>query len=567
MPIIFRIFPPFLIIFIVVFVIIPTIIAILLRRSLYRSLIESANKVSRLTTAQSRGQQPKIVDKLETRFKQASSNLEQVNTMALIDGLYSQEKLKFLGISFRYEQWDYFCKALPNLLLAFGLFGTFIGISYNLYNLSQTINQSATDVDNLVSQLQAPLQSMGIAFSTSLVAIACSSILIVVNLRCNTNFAKSCLISSLEDYLDNIFKVEVQGDTRLDKAVDRMVKQQQEFLERFHEKVGSVLETTIGKAANQMVTANQGFQNNVDSMVDRFNDISSAMVASTNRFQESTHSFENQVQTIGQTVPQFTSSAEQISASSALYVASAERIEASKFSENLEKLTTDLANSQQDFASSTAFLGDQVQLIGSTHQQATNLAEQVYTQLQTTSNNLQESSLAFIHASETFKESDFADRLTTATNELSMIPQQFKESTMNLHQSSGVLTMAIDQMNTSTTKTNNLTEQIARLNLHSSKLLENSDRNLQQEIKSLHNIHNQLANIVITLNNHKEKVNISIGDFAEKILKSFEQKTDNNNNQVQSLITTIETYIVNFQAISQQLSAITQLLEKNNFQS
>ncbi|MGD1919943.1 MAG: hypothetical protein ACFCAD_14270 [Pleurocapsa sp.] len=90
--------------------------------------MNSANKVSRLLTFDSRGQQPQIVDNLEARFRQASLKLEQVNTMALIDGLYSQEKLKFLGISLRCEQWDYFCKALPNLLLAFGLLGTFIGI-------------------------------------------------------------------------------------------------------------------------------------------------------------------------------------------------------------------------------------------------------------------------------------------------------------------------------------------------------------------------------------------------------------------------------------------------------
>ena len=287
---IFNIFPPFLILLTVVLVILPTIFAVLLRNSLYHYLIDSANKVSRLLTYQSRGKQPPILENLEARFKQASLKLEQVNTMALIDGLYSQERLKFLGISLRCEQWDYFCKALPNLLLAFGLLGTFVGISSNLYNLSQTLNQSSGDLDSLVSQLQVPLQNMGVAFFTSLTAIACSSIIIIVNLRYNTNFAKSLLISSLEDYLDNIFKIYVQGDTRLDKAVDRMVKQQQEFLERFHTKVGQVLETTIGNAANKMVAANQGFQNNVDSMVSRFNDISSSMAASSNSFQESAYS-------------------------------------------------------------------------------------------------------------------------------------------------------------------------------------------------------------------------------------------------------------------------------------
>ena len=315
---ILNIFPPSLILLTVILVILPTIFSVLLRHALYGYLIGSANKVSRLLTYESRGKQPQIVENLEARFKQASQKLEQVNTMALIDGLYSQEKLKFCNISLRCEQWDYFCQTLPNLLLAFGLLGTFIGISSNLYNLSQTINQSAVDVDNLVSQLQVPLQNMGIAFSTSLIAIACSSILISVNLRCNTNFAKSLLISSLEDYLDNIFKIYVQGDTRLDKAVDRMVKQQEEFLNRFHEKVGQVLQTTIGDAANKMVTANQSFQNNVDSMVNRFNNISSSMAASTDSFQNSAYSLKQQIETVCKIVPKFETSANKIESGSNL---------------------------------------------------------------------------------------------------------------------------------------------------------------------------------------------------------------------------------------------------------
>lgn len=159
-----KIFPPLLILLTVILIILLTIVAILLRYSLYHHLIDSANKVSRLLFRESRGKQPELITKLEARFKAASQKLEQVNTIALIDGLYSREKLKFLGINLRCEQWDYFCQTLPNLLLAFGLLGTFIGISSNLYNLSQTISEGAADVDNLIAQLQTPLQNMGIAF-------------------------------------------------------------------------------------------------------------------------------------------------------------------------------------------------------------------------------------------------------------------------------------------------------------------------------------------------------------------------------------------------------------------
>ena len=567
---ILNIFPPSLILLTVVLVILPTIFASLLRHSLYGYLIGSANKVSRLLTYESRGKQPQIVDNLEARFKQASHKLEQVNTMALIDGLYSQERLNFFGISLRCEQWDYFCQTLPNLLLAFGLLGTFIGISSNLYNLSQTINQSAADVDNLVSQLQIPLQNMGIAFFTSLTAIACSSLLIGVNLRCNTNFAKSLLISSLEDYLDNIFKIDVQGDTRLDKAVDRMVKQQQEFLERFHDKIGKVLETTIGNAANKMVAANQGFQQNVDSMADRFNNISSSMAVSTDSFQNSAFSLKEQMQTVTKIVPKFETAANKIESGSNLYLQGAERIEASKFSEHLESLTADLANTQKSFSQSTNILGDRVSQMSKTHQQATELAQQVYTQLQTASSRLQDSSISFIEAAETFKESDFANKLTTATNQLiceavsfrTTIPQQFKDSTAILHQSTDALGRAIDNINTSTQETNNLIEQVKNLNQHSTELLQISARHIQQEISSLNNI-------VTTLNKHKEQINTSLSNFGEKILNKFEQQTGNNVIELQKLTSGINNNLDSIQQTQTETAKLITILKnyQNHFDS
>ncbi|MGL5796383.1 MAG: hypothetical protein ACRC06_18655, partial [Waterburya sp.] len=539
------------------------------RQSLYRYLISSANKVSRLLSYESRGKQPQIVENLEARFKQASLKLEQVNTIALIDGLYSQERLNFLGISLRCEQWDFFCQTLPNLLLAFGLLGTFFGISSNLYNLSQTINQSTTSIDNLVTQLQIPLQNMGIAFSTSLAAILCSSILIIVNLRYNTNFAKSLLISSLEDYLDNIFKINVQGDTRLDKAVDRMVKQQQEFLERFHDKVGQVLENTMGNAANKMVAANQGFQNNVDSMVNRFNDISSSMATSTNSFQSSTFSLQEQMQTVTKIVPKLETAANKIESSSQKYLQGAEKIEASKFSENLENLTTDLANTQKAFSQSTAFLGNQVHKISETHQQATELAQQVYTQLQTTSNKLQDSSLSFIEAAETFKQSDFADKLTTATNELVTIPQQFNQSTAILHQSTDAIGRAIDNINIFTQETNNLIEQVNNLSHKSGQLLEKSDRNIQQEIASFENIQSELQRLVITLDQHKQQVNTGLMNFGEKIFTSFEKQTDNNIVELKKLTSGINNNLNSLQQTQTETAKLINILEnyKNNFQS
>lgn len=573
----FRIFPLELVLLTLIFVILPTIIAGILRHSLYIYLMGSANKVSRLLSSEkSRGKQPKIVNNLETRFRQASENLEQVNTIALIDGLYSQERLNFLGISLRCEQWDYFCQALPNLLLSFGLLGTFIGISSNLYNLSQTINQGSGDVSNLVAQLQTPLQNMGIAFFTSLTAIACSSILIGINLRCNTNFAKSLLISSLEDYLDNIYKVDINGYSRLDLAVDRMVKQQEEFLERFHVKVGEVLEITLGKAANQMVVANQDFQNNVDSLVSRFNDVSSSFVTSTNSFQDSVATLQSQVNTVTKIIPKFQSSSDTLERSSNIYLEGATKIENSKFSENLEittlnlaNITTDLATTQKSFSQSTTFLGNQVEEISKSHQQSTNLAEQVYSQLQQASSQLQDSADGFIKASETIAQTDFADKLATATKELTTIPQKFNQSTAILHKSTDSIEKAIDSINNSGTEITNLVQKVNNLNKYSSKLLESNNSKVEQEIMGLNQIKSELNTIANKLHKHQEKVNIGLEKFGSKLLNSFEQQTNKNTQEVNSLTNEAKKLVEQINKNKTELTKLISRLEScfNDFNS
>ncbi|MFM7790525.1 MAG: methyl-accepting chemotaxis protein, partial [Microcystis panniformis] len=155
------------------------------------------------------------------------------------------------------EKWDYFVRVLPNLLLAFGLLGTFFGITLNLTGISTLIDINNVDVQSLGEKLKTPLESMGIAFITSLIGLACSSLLTVINLIFNTNLAKVNLISSLEDYLDNILQPTVEGNSRLDKAVNRMVEKQETFLNNFHKEVKIVLESSLGKVAKEIADGNQ----------------------------------------------------------------------------------------------------------------------------------------------------------------------------------------------------------------------------------------------------------------------------------------------------------------------
>ena len=294
----------------------------------------------------------------------------------------------------------------------------------------------------------------------------------------------------------------------------------------------------------------------------RFNDISSSMAASTDSFQNSAFSLKEQMQTVTKIVPKFETAANKIESSSKLYLQGAEKIEASHFSEHLESLTADLANTQKSFSQTTDLLGDRLYKISENHQQATELAQQIYTNLQTASNKLQDSAVGFIEAAETFKESDFANQLTTATNELITIPQQFNESTAVLHQSTDALGRAIDNINISTQATNNLIEQVNNLNQKSAELLETSDRHIQQEISSLNNI-------VTILNKHKEQINTSLSNFGEKILKKFEQQTDNNVIELQKLTTGINNNLDSLQQTQIETAKLITILNdyQNHFTS
>ncbi|MEY3867414.1 MAG: hypothetical protein RLZZ338_1305 [Cyanobacteriota bacterium] len=278
----FKLFPPYLMLLTIVLVISPTIVAAFFRITLYKTLVDQTKKVRMLLGGNEQITPPIIVDKLKKRFQTASQQLEQVNTTALIDGIYPSQ----------YDRVDYFCRVLPNLLLAFGLLGTFLGITLNLSNLSQTILQNgANNLDGLLKQLQEPLQGMGIAFITSLIAVACSSFLTVINLYWNTSLAKYQLISSLEDYLDNVYQPTIPGHTRMDKTVDRLVSEFTNFLTRFRETVRDAVESSLKEEIGKIEKSATEAHNLAKEVNERFMESSGTISAAANEFKQATAQF------------------------------------------------------------------------------------------------------------------------------------------------------------------------------------------------------------------------------------------------------------------------------------
>jgi exonuclease VII small subunit len=365
--------------------------AIALRLTLYKKLEETNKKTSRLLSGgEPEGNQLPIVDRLRKRYQKASKKLEHVNTPALIDSVYKEERVRFLFLNLQYDRADGITRALPNLLIAFGLIGTFWGITSNLTNISSIVtgfSQSNPDVSKLVQGLQLPLRDMGVAFSTSLFGLLAGSILTVVNTTCSISIAKYQLISGLEDYLDNIYKPTVEGNTRLDTAIDRMVTQQQEFLTRFHENVGAALERSFGKAANQIAEECGRINQIAENVYTNFSNAAGTMSTGASTFQYAAKSLESQTKTLANSLDGFKSGVD-------TFRIAANRIENNNIIQNLDRVLAELNNTQQAFTSSTQILQDSLIGITDSNQTAAQLAQQVY-------ETWQDSTTQIVAASET----------------------------------------------------------------------------------------------------------------------------------------------------------------------
>ena len=326
-----QLLPAWTLVFIGV-IIIFSLVAFCLRLVLHSYLISQGLRVRRLIHRPSSGNKPKIVEYLENRFAEASKRLEQVNTVALIDQVYSRERVVFLSC----EQIDYFCRILPNLLISLGLLGTFIGITINLNALSQTISQTiVTDVNSLLLELQQPLQGMGIAFTTSLVGIAFSALLTFWNVLFNTKLEKERLISALEDYLDNIFFPSLEGQTRMDIVVKGMTNSFEVFLTKFGQTVRESVSLALQEKLQEIFDANMKVTMVAEQLYNRLASTSGIIANSAEEFQRAGDRF----------------------------IEAAQALDHSQFPRRLSNATAELANTQRDFAQSASVLAESVQSI------------------------------------------------------------------------------------------------------------------------------------------------------------------------------------------------------------
>ncbi|MDB9427072.1 methyl-accepting chemotaxis protein [Microcystis aeruginosa CS-564/01] len=552
----FNLFPPYLILLTLVLVIFPTVLAVGIRIALYKYLQESTVKVKRLIRGESRGVQPKIISNLENRFKIASSQLDDVNTAALVDGLYHEEQFTFMSKSLSCEKWDYFVRVLPNLLLAFGLLGTFFGITLNLTGISTLIDINNVDVQSLGEKLKTPLESMGIAFITSLIGLACSSLLTVINLIFNTNLAKVNLISSLEDYLDNILQPTVEGNSRLDKAVNRMVEKQEEFLKNFHSEVKIVLEKSLGKVAKEIADGNQETAKLVTQVCERLTETAGTLSTGATTFQRSAFELNEQVPIITQANREFTQSSQELKNSVLLFKQASELIEKSNFSGNIERFTASLAETQARFTQSTALLEQNIGEIISSNKRANDLAEQVYLNIQESSQKLQNSALGFLEASEKIESSQFADKLVQASADLMTAHQQFANSTTDLNQSTQSLASLTQDFQRSMTTMVELGIKITDLNQKSETILEQNQQRSVTEQEKLSNIQGELVKLIETVKTYQDSFNSESKQLGNQLINRLDERLSQTSDKILTASHGIERSSNNLDVTNANLSQL-----------
>ncbi|MCC3404267.1 MAG: methyl-accepting chemotaxis protein [Microcoleus sp. PH2017_10_PVI_O_A] len=517
-----KLVPMYLRVLIILLVFLPALFAGLQRISLYGNLVQKTKEVRLLLKDNKAGSKPRIVEDLESRFKAASQYLEEVNSAALIDGIYGEQKIVFLGRQFGYDAIDYFCRILPNLLISFGLLGTFLGITLNLSNLSQTITQlqgnTNINQDLVFAELQKPLQGMGIAFITSLIAVFCSSALTVVNFLWNTGLAKSQLISYLEDYLDNVYQPKIQGQTRLDKVVKGMADTFDNFLTRFGQTVREGVESALKEKIEEIIKANLKAANLAEQVYGRLAEASGTIARGAHEFQEAARRFTEATNTL----------------------------ENSDFPEKLSIATANLATTQINFSNSTSSLADTVESLGITLSQIQDFSKQLVNVTEEIS-LLNQSSVQVLGLHQTNQQS-----LSQIIPKLQQGSQSFESAVTTLDKLQKRIVVRVDSLDKVQVE---LTKLVQTINNYTNQV------NL--------GIDSMTGGITKTISHQTENNNLqsqaivaSINSFAGSIAETMNNQADSNRQQSEAIAESIEQYVHHLSDIKSELAELVETLRE-----
>ncbi|WP_126147513.1 hypothetical protein [Synechococcus elongatus] len=354
------------------------------------------------------------------RYSKAAEQLDVVPISALLDNALSRERIKVFVFSFSFPQAAFLLRSTPNLLIAVGLLGTFAGITQNLQNLGDILPQvdGIADSNSVIANLRRPLSAMAIAFYSSLFGLGCSLVLTLATYLRSPVVERQRLLAALEAFIDTIYSPVFAGETRMDKAVDRLTEQFENFLYNFSTAVRDTLKEAFDERLDTFFNISSSLLSQAESLQRQASNASTTLLAAATRFEEAAITFDN-----------------------------------STFGELLDSATVRLEKSEAKLSASAQELAKQFDIVGGGLQRALNQIEQ------TTS---------AIHAT-TQASADLAQSGQLLLNEVRPISQEFKKTNQSFSQTQKKLTELTKGLDTLSSQQ---TDSIQRMKV----VLENIDR-------------------------------------------------------------------------------------------
>jgi len=261
-----------------------TLISFVLRWLLYRRLIDLIRWAS--TVDSSSAQAPKLIRSLrESIMNLSAEELDNVNTVALVMYTFTSEKL-FRKLTL--EKAEHLTRIAPNLLIAIGLLGTFLGITMNLSSVASglmEIDSSTTttiSVTDLIERLKQPLEGMAVAFVSSFFCLVLGILVTLANSFLNTDLAKQYLLSELEFRLDKLAGQRQNPTGRLIQSISDNFRI---FLDNFQVTVRDAIERPLEREMAQLRQMNQANVELANNIFMRFDSVSGTFIRSSQTFE------------------------------------------------------------------------------------------------------------------------------------------------------------------------------------------------------------------------------------------------------------------------------------------
>jgi methyl-accepting chemotaxis protein len=464
-------------------VVFPTLIALCLRWFCYQYLRGLNDDLSPLLdTSIISDRLSGIITKLRYRYSEVSLKTDRVNTIALVEVVYAEQRIRWPFGKISLERIDAYTRVLPNLLLSVGLIGTFYGITTNLVSLSGIINSTeASDISELVAALKSPLEGMGIAFISSLEALGASAFLVIINLSWNIGTQKNDLLNGFEDYLDNIYQPSLNGDSKLDKSIDRMTDMFDKFLIGFGESIKSAVETALQDKIKEISNAYTKVSAAALKTYSHLDDASGKISQGADRIQSSALVLNQAVKEIHDS-----SFAQSLSKTT-----SAMRATVTEFDISSQRLSKTVESTEKLFAESGVSFSNAIDKLVSTQDGFVSSIES----LNYAANTVKGSTLGFQvaatelqQAAQSIKESEFVQSLAAATSGLNNTVGEFQSSSKNLADTISGIHNFMDESNS------HFASQLIELGAIQSSFT-SSSKNLDKTVSSLrHSLESSFLN-------------------------------------------------------------------------